>query len=246
MSPKGLPKSFRTMYRRILINYDSDGSQMAKVGKLGGLRRETSDLYATYEQILFLENSKTSSESFIYLIPDIIAIINREARILKANLAAEKMVSADKGELLNSSLSKFFSTKNWNIFRDKINKLCQSTSVDASIEFDLSTDGVDIRCREYHWKIIFLHGLNRRKGKLMTVIGHDITQIRKMFVEIKDSHARLRNHSKELKNLLKVIENQKTQILEGSKLAQLGEMAGGIAQEIDSPIESLRGNPKVS
>lgn len=207
--------------------------------------RETTDLYATYEQILFLEHSKKASESFIYYLPDIVLILDSDGRILKANLAAEKVVNAKAGELIHTPVDRFFSKKNSVVFFDGIKNLKSQSTEEARVEFDLATDGLDLRCKDYHWKLSFIQGMQRKPGSLITAIGHDVTTIRKMFLKVQDSHIKLNNYSQELKKLVGVIEEQKNQMLEGSKLAQLGEMAGGIAQEIDLPIEKMTDDIKL-
>lgn len=215
------------------------------VPKIQGLVRDTSDLYATYEQILYLERAKKSSESFVYYLPDIIIIFDGNRRILKANQSAEKAVNAGFGELIHTSIDRFFSKKNCNLFKDGIKNLKKQDIESAGVEFDLATDGVDLRCKDFHWKLSFIQGLQRKPGSLIIAIGHDVTTIRKMFLKIQDSHIKLNNYSQELKKLVGVIEEQKNQMLEGSKLAQLGEMAGGIAQEIDLPIEKMTDDIKL-
>lgn len=202
--------------------------------------KTTTSLHATHELVNLLENSKKSSESLLYYLPTLILIIDKKGRILKANQMVEKIANISSHEILNFPLSRIFSNKNWSIFHKKIFRIYTAENDDQEFEFDLATDGLDISVQYIHWKIRKMPGLENPDKTLISVTGHNITRIKKMLREIQESHEKLSCYSVELAQLLGVVENQKKYMLENSKMAQLGEMAGGIAQEIGQPMSVLR------
>lgn len=206
------------------------------------LIRRTSDLHVTHEILVQLEKSKRASENIVYHLPELVFIIDRQGRILKGNKAAEAVLGAQAGNLLFSRISKIFADQSWEHFWDQVELMMKNPDQDAIAEFDLPTDGLNIQVRHFHWNLRKIDGLGQRRGPLLYVVGHDITDIRLMFEEIQESHRQLEDHSKELENLLDTIQQQKIQLVESSKLAQLGEMAGGIAHEINNPITIIKGH----
>ena len=200
-----------------------------------------SGLHVTHEIVVQLERSKRASENLVYNLPELVLIIDEKSRILKANKAVEKIFQAESGTLLYSKISGLFSDHNWIDFKKKIEKL-ENDSQPPITSFDLAIDGVNLKVKHYHWNIRKIQGLSERRGPLYYVVGHDITEIRVMFEKIQESHASLESHSIELERLLEKVQKQKVQIIESSKLAQLGEMAGGIAHEINNPITIIKGH----
>ena len=84
--------------------------------------------------------------------------------------------------------------------------------------------------------------MSGRRRPLVYIVGHDITRIKLMMQKIKESHEALHEYKKDLELHLNLVRQQKHQLLESSKMTQLGEMAGGIADEINSPVSSMRQN----
>ncbi|NRA45361.1 MAG: PAS domain S-box protein [Oligoflexales bacterium] len=178
-------------------------------------------LHVTHEIVVQLERSKRASENLVYNLPELVLIIDQNARILKANKAVEKLLDAKSGSLIYSNLSRFFSDASWEHFKENIKSLEQNTKVPIT-NFDQAIDGFNLHVKHYHWNVRRIIGLSNRRGPLFYVVGHDITEIRLMFEKIQESHASLESHSLELEHLLEKVQKQKVQIIESSKLAQLG------------------------
>ena len=196
-------------------------------------------IHANHDLIVLLEKSKRTSESLIYHLPDLIMIIDQNGRILKGNFQIEELVKLHGEDLLYFPVSRLFSEESWKQFHKYLAQVSSSTNSEKTIEFELSTDGQRTNLKHYHWKLSLLEGL-KSQTQLVTVVGHDITEIKKMFREIQESHEKLNSYSDDLKKLIGVIDEQNSQIMESSQLVQLGEMAGGIAQEISLPINALK------
>lgn len=210
--------------------------------KQDDLLRKTTDLHATHEIAIQLEKSKKSTENLVYHLPELIFIVDKQSRILKGNKSAEKVFQVDRNCLINKNLSHLFSEETWSLFWEKVQKLDQSDLKTSACEFDLPTDGVNITVRHIHWNIRIVQGLSDRRGLLYYVVGLDITDIRLMFDEIQKSNKQLVERSQELENLLETANAQEIQLVHATKLAQLGEMAGGIAHEINNPITIIKGH----
>ncbi|MFK7822958.1 MAG: ATP-binding protein [Oligoflexales bacterium] len=197
------------------------------------------NIHANHDLIVLLEKSKRTSESLIYHLPDLIMIIDKNGRILKGNFQIEEAVKSFGAELLYFPVSRLFTDESWKQFQKNLTNICNSSDAKKTVEFELLTDGINSISKLYHWKLSILEGL-KSQSPLVTVVGHDITEIKEMFREIEESHDKLNKYSEDLKKLIGVIEDQNSQIMEASQLVQLGEMAGGIAQEISLPIDSLK------
>ncbi|NRA47152.1 MAG: PAS domain-containing protein, partial [Oligoflexales bacterium] len=196
-------------------------------------------IHANHDLIVLLEKSKRTSESLIYHLPNLIMIIDRSGRILKGNFQIEEIIKPLGEELLYFPISRLFSNDAWKQFNRHLYEVCASAKPGKTVEFELLTDGINLNVKHYHWKLSLLEGL-KSQVPLITVVGHDITEIKKMFREIQESHEKLNCYSEDLKKLIGVIDEQNSQIMESSQLVQLGEMAGGIAQEISHPINALK------
>mgnify|MGYP003343329000 CR=1 FL=1 len=64
-----------------------------------------SSVQATNEIILLYEKSKMQLERIINALPELLFVLDNKGRILKANLAAERILGADEGELTLRSVS---------------------------------------------------------------------------------------------------------------------------------------------
>lgn len=200
----------------------------------------TSDLHATHDILVKLERSKQSSEALIYKLPEIIVVIDDQGRILKGNRAAEHSLSEPPGGLLYGRFSRLFSDISWEKFWSKIQKVLTSDQDERVESIDLSTDGTNVRNRFFRWNLFKVKGLSSSRGTLVHIVGHDITEVKMMLIKIKESHQNLKKYKSELEKHLKVVQKQKSQLLESSKNAQLGEMASGIAEEINYPVSTMR------
>lgn len=198
-------------------------------------------LNITHEIVVQLERSKRASENFVYELHELVLIIDQNARILKANKASENLLGSNVGNAIYSQLSLLFSQKNWKTFKKNIEILKKESNLKTK-NFDLAADGPSSNNKHFHWNIRKISGLSNRRGPLLYVVGHDITEIRHMLETVQESHGNLEKYSSELEHLLKKVQKQKVQIIESSKLAQLGEMAGGIAHEINNPITIIKGH----
>lgn len=205
------------------------------------LSYKTSDLHATHDVLVKLERSKHASETLIYKLPEIIVTIDEQGRILKGNRAAEQALSEQEGGLIYGRFSRLFSDRSWELFWTKIQAVLKSENPQLVESMDLSTDGTNMRNRFFRWNLFKVKDLSASRGALIHVVGHDITEVKMMLIKIKESHENLKKYQYELEKHLNIVQKQKAQLLESSKIAQLGEMASGIAEEINYPVSSMKG-----
>lgn len=147
------------------------------------------DLQASHKMLTLLDEANANTESVIDLIPGIFLIINENHEILRANREFVSLFNFDQEDALRMPLSRFFRKPSWEIFAHNIQEVVNSPVVGATIKFELtlSFESPEFEGRPFHWILTRQSTRNSGEGKLVTVFGHDLSEMRdteKKLVEI--------------------------------------------------------------
>ena len=147
------------------------------------------DLQASHKMLTMLDEANSNTESVIDLIPGIFLIINEEHHILRANSEFVNLLGLDHEAILRVPLPRFFRKQSWEIFAHNLNEVVNSPVAGATIKFELalSFDNPELEGRPFHWTLTRQNTRNSGEGKLITVFGHDLTEMRdteKKLIEI--------------------------------------------------------------
>jgi len=147
------------------------------------------DLQASHKMLMLLDEANANTESVIDLIPGIFLIVNEHHEVLRANREFVTLFGFDYEYALRLPLSRFFRRQSWEIFTQNIKEVINSPVEGATIKFELalSLENPELEGRPYHWVLTKQQVKNAGEGQLITVFGHDMSDMRdteKRLVEI--------------------------------------------------------------
>lgn len=147
------------------------------------------DLQASHKILMLLDEANANTESVIDLIPGIFLIINEDHEVLRANREFVDLFGFDYEYALRLPLSRFFRRQSWEIFALNIQEVIRSPVEGATIKFELSLsfENPELEGRPFHWILTKQSVKNKGEGQLITVFGHDLSEMRdteKKLVEI--------------------------------------------------------------
>ena len=139
------------------------------------------DLQASHKMLMLLDQANINTETIIDNIPGIFLVINEDHEVLRANLEFVALLGLDPEDILRLPLSKFFRKESWKIFAHHIKQIVESETPGVSIRFEMGLavgDGADAEERPFHWTLTRLAISNQGEGRLVTVFGDDISEMR--------------------------------------------------------------------
>jgi len=147
------------------------------------------DLQASHKMLMLLDEANANTESVIDLIPGIFLIVNENCEILRANREFVDLFGFEYEYALRLPLSRFFRKQSWEIFSSNIKQVIDSPTDGATIKFELalSFENPELEGRPFHWILTKQNVKNAGEGQLISVFGHDLTEMRdteKKLVEI--------------------------------------------------------------
>lgn len=170
-------------------------------------------------------------------VSDALITIDRDGRIELVNPAAEEMTGYLRDELVGQPLESIAPKGKTPIRTRALAKeffTTQGTYEDIAIE---TKDGlprfVDLSVR------IMENGAG--EAEFSVVVFRDVTEKKRMERELITKHAELRNAFVELEKVNSANKAAQESLVQAGKMAALGELAAGIAHELNQPLMSIRG-----
>ncbi|MBI3556956.1 MAG: PAS domain S-box protein [Deltaproteobacteria bacterium] len=206
-------------YERIRVGRDSD---------------ELSELAATFNQMVDdLVRSKHYSESILESMSDMLFILNSQDLIEQTSQAVLRDLQYSQEELLGKPLNLIFSadtdlvTLGTKLKQQHSRGFVADVVSKAGNKFPVSVSTSLFRSR------------NGRTSRVMVV--KDMSEYKKR-VEIEAVAKIEKEKADQLTALNEKLVTTQVQLVQTSKFASLGEMAGGIAHEINNPLAIIHGN----
>lgn len=139
------------------------------------------DLQASHKMLLMFDEVNANTEMVIDQFPGIFLIINEQHEILRANREFLTLFDLDPEQIFRLPLSNFFNKTSWEIFAHNVKKLSKAGTWCDVIKFELGLsvgDDADIDGRSFHWVLTRHNAKSKGEGQLITVFGHDMTEMR--------------------------------------------------------------------
>ena len=139
------------------------------------------DLQASHKMLMLLDEANVNTELIIDSIPGIFLIVNENHEVLRANLEFIKLLGLDSEDILRLPLSRLFNKESWKIFAHNIKQIVESETAGASIRFEMGLavgGAADPGERTFHWTLTGRSVKNQGEGRLVTVFGDDISEMR--------------------------------------------------------------------
>ena len=223
-----LEMNARTLEKKISANYTPD---FGKDGRVRGFFAVVTDLteqrakqYAAEEQGKMLEialhDSRTSEKIFrAYFQNSVVGMINLDSKLkfIDANPAYLKMMEYSIDELRSMSENDVTHPEDRKISDDTIKRSIGERTAILRFEKRNVTKSGKVVCFQISGQAIELEGVDDYR---LFVIVQDVTS---------------------LKEAEKLLQEQQLKLIQNTKMSALGEMAGGVAHEINNPLSIILG-----
>jgi two-component system NtrC family sensor kinase len=172
-----------------------------------------------------VEHGKREWEAILDCIKEVVVLIDGEGRIRRCNKALAELTEKDYQELLGQNIREVF-------------KNCQ-----LPLE-DLFRHGGEIcHKRSGRWFLMNsyrLNGVRNEGGAVITL--YDYTDLKELTQKLEDSNQLLELKGRQLEEAYAVLKATQLKILQQEKMASIGQLAAGVAHEINNPIGFISSN----
>jgi diguanylate cyclase (GGDEF)-like protein len=140
------------------------------------------DLQASHKMLLLLDEANTHTESIIDQIPGIFLIINDKYEVLRANQEFAAVIGMEQEAMLRLPLSRYFEPQKWKIFARQVKTVVAKGATGGAVRFELDMiapgAGSPESGKPFHWIVTWLEVRNKAEGRLLSVFGHDMSEMR--------------------------------------------------------------------
>lgn len=149
-----------------------------------------SDIQASHQLIALLENSKEHAEGFLDQLPGVFLIMDSRGRIMRGNSELARLLACELEDLIDQNFSSLFLTESWKAFQANYSGV--SIAGRDHVDFEMKIDGTRAQQGEgeglpYSWRVqLFNSGAHSRVAGLLTVIGRDLSELRRSEREFAD------------------------------------------------------------
>lgn len=178
------------------------------------------------QTIAMIERSKKEWESMVDSINDIIILADHKDIILRTNKRLSDTTELDFTNLLGRKWQDVLKESGFT------NKVLSS----GDIEF-FHPNG-----RYFNYNIYYINNFRDTNQSAATIILQDITGIKKLTTQLEESAQMLEIKHQELTNAYSGLKSAQSQVLQQEKMASIGQLAAGIAHEINNPTGFIMSN----
>jgi PAS domain S-box-containing protein len=198
----------------------------AHLRSVGSAGKESAEEYASKYQILFDQAS------------DAILTLSASGEIDAANQAVEEMTGYHKTELVGSQIAMLVPPKS------KISAQHRAKPLSAELFRTPGTyEDVAMMRKDGYIRYVDVSVTHVKPGKesLAVALFRDLTEKKRMERELITKHTELRDAYIQLEKKNVELQSMQDTLVQSGKMAALGELAAGIAHELNQPLQGIRG-----
>lgn len=215
---------FADKVRSISTNSDLNQSvTISSKDEIGGLAHSFNNMIAS------LKNATVSKEyvnNIIKSMTDTLIVVNLDGKIERLNRATYKLLGYKRKELLGKPMDMIIGRNNW-FTKTCINELSKSKFIENIEKFYYTKNNKKIPVS--FSASIMIDSNNTTTG--FVCVAKDITQ--------------LKNSEKKLKQAYKKLKQFQAQIVQSEKMVGIGQLAAGVAHEINNPTAYIINNLQI-
>ncbi len=194
------------------------------------LRRNQVKLRKQHEErtrlFKLVERSQKEWECSVDCMDDIIILTDAAGRIKRCNNALQRFAGKPYRELIGQSLGRVLEEHGIN----------DGSSCSGGVELFHRPSG--------RWYVLntypFPEEDNEASGAVIT--AHDFTELKQLNQQLEKTNAEIEAKSRELENAYTDLKATQTKILQQEKMASIGQLAAGVAHEINNPMGFISSN----
>jgi len=217
---RGLPKTVAAVLREwghVLKRREMEEALCQKQLELEEQHRQLQELF----QMVSL--GKKEWELTIDCLGDLIIRIDEQGKIRRVNRATAELTGRTYQELLGAEIA------------DVFGELSVGGSAQGQIEMYHEASG--------RWFMLNIYNLGQSEiGPGSVITAHDFTTIRELNVRLEESNRLLGQKGRELERAYDELKSTQELVLRQEKMATIGQLAAGVAHEINNPMGFILSN----
>ncbi len=169
---------------------------------------------------------------------DAIVSVDQQGKIIDVNLAFQELTGFLKQELKNKEISMLIPDPQFHHIPNRMKPLDLN-----SLKHSGTFEDIAILRKDHYVRLVELsiRVVGEEKNPLSIVLIRDVTEKKAMERELITKHAELKNAYFRLEKINAELKGTQDSLVQAGKMAALGELATGIAHELNQPLQGIRG-----
>jgi two-component system, NtrC family, sensor kinase len=198
-----------------------------------------------------LISSRAKVRTVFDALPEEIISVDRDSKLVSANNAAEHIMKNGYSDIIGMACCDLVECSGTDFYKEKIQEMVQNgfatRQPNTILDRYRNADGDEVIKERTCLPVLGENG----EVKIVTIVSRDITAAQKSSEEISSLNQKLKKISSELikknatlESTLANLERTQAQMVQSEKMASIGQLAAGVAHEINNPTGFVSSNLK--